>query len=156
RPHRVCGRHVGRPVRARATRPARTEHVPPRRRHALADDGEARRRRSALRTRRRSAHAARTHGEISNGEKRMTAARSILVLLACGIASTHAAITADFPTLPNDSWYRVEIIVFERVADPPPSEEVLVLHGRRVLPRDVVAFDDDASRAAAYPLDADT
>jgi hypothetical protein len=86
----------------------------------------------------------------------MTVARSILGLLACAITSAHAAITADFPTLPDDSWYRVEIIVFERVADPPPSAEVLVLHSRRVLPLDAIAFDDDTSRAAAYPLDADT
>jgi hypothetical protein len=86
----------------------------------------------------------------------MKLARLVLVVLGCAIASVHAAITADFPTLPNDSWYRVEIIVFERVADPPPSEEVLVLHAHRALPRDAVAFDDDASRAAAYPLDAET
>jgi hypothetical protein len=86
----------------------------------------------------------------------MNVARFLLASFACAASLAHAAITADFPTLPNDSWYRVEIIVFERVADPPPSEEVLVLHGRRALPLEAIAFDDDTSRAAAYPLDAAT
>ena len=86
----------------------------------------------------------------------MSIARTIIGLLTFAATAAHAAITADFPTLPNDSWYRVEIIVFERVADPAPTEEVLVLHGPRTLPFDVIAFDDDASRAAAYPLDAET
>ena len=86
----------------------------------------------------------------------MSFVRTIIGLLACATASVDAAITADFPTLPTESWYRVEIIVFERVADPGASEEVLVLHAPRTLPLDIIAFDDDASRAAAYPLDAET
>ena len=69
-----------------------------------------------------------------------------------------AAITAEFPTLPNDSWYRVEIIVFERVADvdAASAQEVLLTNAPRLFPLDVVAFDDDASRTAAYSLDAET
>jgi len=86
----------------------------------------------------------------------MNIARTIIAFVALAATAADAAITADFPTLPNDAWYRVEVIVFERVADPAPTEEVLVLHAPRTLPFDVIAFDDDASRAAAYPLDADT
>lgn len=86
----------------------------------------------------------------------MNIARTIIGLWMCATASVDAAITADFPTLPNESWYRVEIIVFERIADPAATEEVLALHAPRTLPLDIIAFDDDASRAAAYPLDAET
>ena len=86
----------------------------------------------------------------------MSIARTIIGLLAFAAGAVDAAITADFPTLPGDTWYRVEIIVFERVADPAPTDEVLVLHAPRTLPYDIVAFDDDSSRAAAYPLDAET
>ncbi len=60
--------------------------------------------------------------------------------------------------LPNDAWYRVEVIIFERIADvdPASTQEVVVSHAPRTYPLDVFAFDDDANRSAAYPLDAET
>lgn len=78
--------------------------------------------------------------------------------LALIVLGSSAAAAADFPALPNDSWYRVEVIVFERLADvdPASTQEVLVSHAPRAYPRDVFAFDDNSSRAAAYPLDAET
>jgi hypothetical protein len=80
----------------------------------------------------------------------------LLTLIVLGSSAGTAA--ADFPALPNDSWYRVEIVVFERLADvdPASTQEILVSHAPRAYPRDVFAFDDDSSRAAAYPLDAET
>jgi hypothetical protein len=74
------------------------------------------------------------------------------------LGSFAAAAAADFPALPNESWYRVEIVIFERLADvdPASTQEILVSRAPRAYPRDVFAFDDDASRAAAYPLDAET
>jgi hypothetical protein len=80
----------------------------------------------------------------------------LLTLFVLG--SFAAAAAADFPALPNDSWYRVEIVIFERLADvdPASTQEILVSRAPRAYPRDVFAFDDDSSRAAAYPLDAET
>lgn len=80
----------------------------------------------------------------------------LLALVVLG--SSVGAEAADFPALPNDSWYRVEIVLFERLADvdPASTQEILVSHAARAYPRDVFAFDDESSRAAAYPLDAET
>ena len=86
----------------------------------------------------------------------MSVIHRLLALIVLG--SSAGAAAADFPTLPNDSWYRVEIVVFERLADvdPASTQEILVSHAPRAYPRDVFAFDDDSNRAAAYPLDAET
>lgn len=86
----------------------------------------------------------------------MSVVYRVLALILLG--SSAKAATTDFPTLPNDSWYRVEIVLFERLADvdPASTQEILVSHAPRAYPRDVFAFDDDSSRAAAYPLDAET
>ena len=63
-----------------------------------------------------------------------------------------------FPTLANDAWYRVEVVIFERIADvdPASTQEIFVTHAPRAFPRDVIAFDDDANRSAAYVLDAES
>ena len=86
----------------------------------------------------------------------MSVVYRLLTLVA--LSSFAGAAAADFPALPNDSWYRVEIVIFERLADvdPASTQEILVSHAPRAYPRDVFAFDDDSSRAAAYPLDAET
>jgi hypothetical protein len=86
----------------------------------------------------------------------MSVVYRLLTLVA--LSSFAAAAAADFPALPNDSWYRVEIVIFERLADvdPASTQEILVSRAPRAYPRDVFAFDDDSSRAAAYPLDAET
>ena len=65
---------------------------------------------------------------------------------------------ADLPILPNEAWYRVEVIIFERIADvdPASTQEVVVSHAPRTYPLDVLAFDDEANRSAAYQLDAET
>jgi len=86
----------------------------------------------------------------------MSVVYRLLTLVA--LSSFAAAAAADFPALPNDSWYRVEIVIFERLADvdPASTQEILVSRAPRAYPRDVFAFDDDASRAAAYALDAET
>jgi hypothetical protein len=79
--------------------------------------------------------------------------------IACALVLLSATARAtDAPVLPSDAWYRVEVIIFERIADVDPNsaQETLVLHAPRVYPLDVLAFDDDASRDAAYPLDAET
>lgn len=80
--------------------------------------------------------------------------RSLALIVLGSIAG--AATAVDFPTLPNDSWYRVEIVIFERLADVASTQEILVSQAPRAYPREVFAFDDDSSRAAAYPLDAET
>ncbi len=77
--------------------------------------------------------------------------------VVCAVLATTAA-AVDFPTLPNDSWYRVEIIIFERTTDvdSAATPEVLLSQAPRAYPNDVFAFDDDSSRATAYTLDAET
>ena len=73
------------------------------------------------------------------------------------VALAASAAAADFPSLPNDSWYRVEIVIFERLAeDAANTQEILVSHAPRSFPLDAFAFDDDQSRTAAYSLDAET
>ncbi len=85
---------------------------------------------------------------------------SVLQRMAGAFMGLSAAFAhgADTPLLPNDAWYRVEVIIFERVADidPASTQEVVVSHAPRAYPLDVFAFDDDANRSAAYALDAET
>jgi len=80
--------------------------------------------------------------------------------IACALAGLSAGVAfgADAPALPSDTWYRVEVIVFERIADidPASTQEIVVSHAPRAYPLDVIAFDDEANRSAAYPLDAET
>ncbi len=80
------------------------------------------------------------------------------ILGAFVVLSGVSIFAADIPTLPNDAWYRVEVIIFERVADidPASTQEIVIAHAPRAYPLDVLAFDDDTSRSAAYPLDAET
>ena len=58
----------------------------------------------------------------------------------------------------TDAWYRVEVVIFERVGNgsDTAAEEVLVSHAPRAFSRDAVAFDDNTTRLEAYPLDAET
>jgi hypothetical protein len=85
---------------------------------------------------------------------------SRLYRFACTFVGLSAgyAFGADAPVLPDDTWYRVEVIVFERTADvdPASTQEIVVSHAPRAYPLDVIAFDDEANRSAAYPLDAET
>jgi len=85
---------------------------------------------------------------------------SLLHRIACAfvLLSAAGARGADIPALSSDSWYRVEVIIFERIADVDPNstQEIVVTHAARAYPLDVIAFDDAASRGAAYPLDAET
>jgi len=77
---------------------------------------------------------------------------AMVVMLSAGARG------ADLPALPNDAWYRVEVIIFERIADidPTSTREVVVSHAPRAYPFDVLAFDDEANRSAGYRLDAET
>lgn len=79
--------------------------------------------------------------------------RAILLTLLLAVPGVVGA--AEFPTLSNDGWYRVEVVIFERLDAPAATQEILVSHAPRVFPRDVLAFDDEANRTAAYVLDAD-
>lgn len=85
---------------------------------------------------------------------------SVSYRMACAFAGLlgSAAHGADAPVTPSDAWYRIEVIIFERVADvdPASTQEIVVSHAPRTYPLDVFAFDDDANRSAAYPLDAET
>ena len=87
----------------------------------------------------------------------MSVVRRLALFFVFG-ALASASTAADFPTLPNDSWYRVEIVIFERLADVDVTgtQEILVSRAPRAYPLDVIAFDDESGRAAAYPLDAET
>jgi hypothetical protein len=82
----------------------------------------------------------------------------LFALIAFALFPGAVTFAADFPTLPNDSWYRVEVVIFERLGDvdAASTQEILVTRTPRAYPPDIVAFDDEASRAAAYPLDAET
>lgn len=85
---------------------------------------------------------------------------STLHKVACAIAVivSAGARGADLPILPNDAWYRVEVIIFERIADidPASAQEIVVSRAPRTYPFDVLAFDDEANRSAGYRLDAET
>ncbi len=80
----------------------------------------------------------------------------IALITALSALSGATPRAAEFPTLANDAWYRVEVVIFERFGDTASPQEILVTRAPRTFPRDVLAFDDDASRAAAYVLDAET
>ncbi len=95
----------------------------------------------------------------------MNRSRALIAVLAFGALPWTSARAADFPTLPDNIWYRVEIIIFERLGDvgvdsqggsQGGSLEVLVSHAPRAYPRNALAFDDDSERAAAYALDDET
>jgi hypothetical protein len=80
----------------------------------------------------------------------------IALITALGALSCATPRAAEFPTLANDAWYRVEVVIFERLGDAASPQEILVTRAPRAFPRDVLAFDDDASRAAGYVLDAES
>jgi len=77
----------------------------------------------------------------------------VLALMPC---TTLRAAESAVPS--TDAWYRVEVVIFERVGNGSDNsgEEVLVTHAPRTFSHDALAFDDNALRTEAYPLDAET
>ncbi len=86
----------------------------------------------------------------------MNVARELIALLAFGTLSAGVTHAEDFPTLPDGTWYRVEIIIFERLGDISAGPEVLISHAPRAYPLDALSFTDDSGLAAAYTLDEET
>jgi hypothetical protein len=90
----------------------------------------------------------------------VSASRDIHSIVCVLLALTPCAMlrAAESVVPPTDAWYRVEVVIFERLGSGSDTSaaEVFVTQAPRAFSRDALAFDDNATRTEAYSLDGET